>query len=279
MKYLMDKQRGEGLMSVRLLHITDSHLYSDTATLLKGICSHDSFAAVLADAYQRFPEIHALILGGDMAQDEQPGTYRMIADMLPDWQAPVMLSPGNHASLEHISTALIPALKARAGGFFDHAHAGNWQMITLNSHQQGKVPGFLSGAELARLERLLSASHNLHTLIAVHHPVLPIGCKWLDKIGLQNSDALWAVVHRHPQVRVLLCGHVHQAFDTMHDGVRVLCSPSSSVQFTPRVDTFEVQAISPGYRWLELLEDGTLHTGIHRIQGFIPTLLHDVENY
>jgi len=265
-------------MSMQLLHITDSHLYSDPTTMLKGICPHDSFAAILADAYHRFPAVDAVILGGDMAQDEQAETYRMLACMLPAWRAPTMITPGNHASLDHLTGSLFPALKARTD-YLENLQGKHWQVIALNSHQAGHVPGLLSATELARLQQLLSTSATCHTLIALHHHALPIGSRWLDAIGLKNSEALWDIIHRHPQVRALLCGHIHQSFDAMHDGVRVLGSPSTSVQFTPGTDTFELAGISPGYRWLELLDNGNIQTGINRITGFIPPDLLNNEPY
>jgi len=98
-------------MSLRLLHISDSHLYCDPTATLKGIPPHDSFSAILADAYRRYPDIDALILGGDMAQDEQPETYQQLVDLLPDWQVPVMITPGNHACMQHLNAVLIPGLQ------------------------------------------------------------------------------------------------------------------------------------------------------------------------
>ncbi|MDX8405534.1 MAG: metallophosphoesterase [Mariprofundus sp.] len=265
-------------MSKRLLHISDSHLYSDQAAMLKGICPYDSFAAVVADAYKHFPAVDAVILGGDMAQDERAETYALLATLLPDWQAPVMISPGNHASLPHLNQVLIPALRER-GSYHDHILAGGWQIITLNSHHAGHVAGILPEDELDRLQRLLSSTTASHTLIALHHHPLPIGSLWMDAIGLENRDALWDIIRKHPQVRALLCGHIHQSFDTLHEGIRVLGSPSTSVQFTPGKDTFELASDSPGYRWLELLDDGTIHTGINRITGFIPPDLQNHEPY
>ncbi|PIW51460.1 MAG: serine/threonine protein phosphatase [Zetaproteobacteria bacterium CG12_big_fil_rev_8_21_14_0_65_54_13] len=265
-------------MSLQLLHISDSHLYSDATALLKGICPHDSFAAVLADAYHRFPAADAIMLGGDMAQDEQAETYRMLAAMLPDWQAPVMITPGNHASLDYLSGSLIPALAARFG-YCDQLQGEHWQIIALNSHQPGHVPGRLAASELTRLEHLLSTSVSTHILIALHHHARPIGSRWLDAIGLINSDALWAIIDRYPQVRVVLCGHIHQPFDSVHKGVRVLGTPSTCVQFTPGTDKFALAGISPGYRWLELLDDGEIRTGINRITGFIPPDLLNNEPY
>jgi len=265
-------------MSLQLLHISDSHLYSDPASLLKGICPHDSFTAIIKDAYRRFPDVDAVILGGDMAQDEQPETYHRLASMLPDWQAPMMLTPGNHAALGYLSGTLIPALRAR-GAYCDRLLAKGWQVITLNSHHAGHISGLLPATELERVQQLLSASSGVHTLLAMHHHPLPIGSHWLDEIDLANRDELWEIVHQHPQVRALLCGHIHQPFDAMHDGVRVLGSPSTCVQFTPGTDNFELADISPGYRWLELLDDGSISTTVHRITGFIPPDLLNNEPY
>lgn len=265
-------------MSLRLLHVSDSHLYSDCSMKLKGIVPCDSFAAVLADARQRYPEIDVLIMGGDMAQDEAADTYRQLVSMLPDWPVPVMLSPGNHASMENIASVLVPALEARHG-YTQVLQAGNWQVLTINTHKDGQVPGYVTPAELARLDGLLSASAGMHTLIALHHPPLLVGSRWMDNIGLVNASDLWGVVRRHAHVRAMLCGHIHQAFDSEYAGVRVLGSPSTSVQFTPGKDDFELDGISPGYRWLQLGDDGSVDTVVHRIDGFVPPDLHDTIPY
>jgi len=265
-------------MPFTLLHFSDSHLYHDKAALLKGICPHDSFSAVLDHAKQYGEQTDAIILGGDMAQDEQGETYARLAAMLPDWQAPVMISPGNHACLEQVQRKLVPGLQQRMG-YADHLTGDRWQLITLNTHQPGQVPGLLSDQELERLKRLLSASTERHTLIALHHHPVAIDSLWLDQISLQNSQALWSIINRHQHVRALLCGHIHQAFDCIHQGVRVMGTPSTCVQFAPKEDTFTLDARSPGYRWLQLMDDGSITTVVHRIDGFIPPDLNNTDPY
>jgi len=261
-------------VSVCLLHISDSHLFTDQARRLKGICPWDSFKSVLADAYERYPEINALLLGGDMAQDETAESYQMLVEALPEWRAPVMLSPGNHANLDDIANALVPALQAKCG-YCDVLQIGNWRILAMNTHKDGQVSGYVTPEELARLDGLLAAEPEMHTLIVLHHPPLLIGSKWMDAIGFENASELWDVVLRRAQVRVMLHGHIHQAFDREYAGIRVLGSPSTSVQFAPGKDSFELDAVSPGYRCLQLHEDGSIHTEVHRINGFIPPDLHD----
>jgi len=257
-----------------LLHITDTHVYADAATLLKGIAPHDSVAAVLAHARRKFPSPDAIILGGDMAQDEAAATYLHIADMLQGWQAPFMVTPGNHANITGLNNYLIPALAAYSG-YSDNLQLPRWQVITLNSHAPGKVAGLLGDDELAKLDRLLAEARPGHTLIALHHHPVPVASRWLDQIGLDDRQQFWHIIDRHKHVRAVLCGHIHQEYDGMYNHVRVLGTPSSCVQFRPRLDDFALDNVSPGYRWLELQPDGGIDTGVERIDGFIPA---DLEN-
>ncbi|GAV19276.1 Icc protein [Mariprofundus micogutta] len=263
-----------------ILHFSDSHLYADRQGELKGIKPFDSFRAVLAHAYSNYPKPDAIILGGDMAQDESAATYRMVVELMReyDWHAPVMISPGNHANLGILQGNLIPYLKSLFS-YSDHLQLESWQVITLNTHEKGSVGGYIAEAELIRLERLLSATVDKPTLVALHHHPVPVGSHWMDSIGLRNRDELWEVVDKFPHVKALLCGHIHQLFDTVHHHVRVLGSPSTCIQFTPKRYDFGMDDISPGYRWLKLESDGKLETGVERVEGFIPPDLNNTDPY
>jgi len=46
----------------------------------------------------------------------------------------------------------------------------------------------------------------------------------------------------------------------------MLASPSTSVQFLPDSDEFSVDTRPPGYRWLNLHPDGTIETGVERVE-------------
>jgi len=261
-----------------ILHITDLHLYAGSGHRLKGLDTQASFAAVLAMARAEFPHPDAIILGGDLAQDELPATYAMLANLLSDWPVPYMVTPGNHANLEAMQADLFPVLK----GFSDcprELHAGNWQLLALNSHAPGQVGGVLETDELARLDAQLAASDAAHALIALHHPPLPVGSAWMDRIALFNADAFWQVVQRHAQVRVCINGHIHQQFEAMHGPVQVLGTPSTCIQFKPQCRDFELDALSPGYRWLDLQDDGSVRSGIRRVQGFLSADLNDNSSY
>jgi hypothetical protein len=75
---------------------------------------------------------------------------------------------------------------------------------------------------------------------------------------------LLAVIDRHPTVRAVLWGHIHQVFDATRNGVRYLGSPSTCIQFRPGVDRMLLDAQLPGARWLLLGNDGGIQTGVSR---------------
>ena len=50
----------------------------------------------------------------------------------------------------------------------------------------------------------------------------------------------------------------------MRNGVRLMASPSTCVQFAPGSDTFQVDEEPPGFRLLALLPDGSIFSEVVR---------------
>ena len=91
---------------------------------------------------------------------------------------------------------------------------------------------------------------------------------------LRNSEDFFRVLDRHRHVRGVLCGHVHQEFETERRGVRIMATPSTCVQFLPGSREFKFDTRLPGYRRLELHPDGRIYSSIRRLKsyGFTPDL-------
>ena len=151
----------------------------------------------------------------------------------------------------------------------------NWLFLFLNSHYPEHVGGQLVQQEFDFLQQNLAAATKMHVMIFLHHQVLPIACSWLDKIKLNNSNQLLNIIDQYPNIKAVICGHVHQATNTLRRGVSYLSTPATSWQFALRSPNFKLDSLMPGYRWLDLYTDGTFQTGIVRINHndiFIPDL-------
>jgi Icc protein len=262
---------------MKVLHITDSHLYADTGKKLKNIQVESSFQQILSHARRHHANAELVILGGDMAQDERLETYQRLCSHLSDWSVPFLLSPGNHSNGNNLREALLGTL-IRQQHWGQGIVMGNWHVISLDSSCRNEVAGDLSERELNRLKTLLKASRSEHVLLAVHHHPLPVQCAWLDQIMLRNAHDFWSVVDTSDRVRAVLHGHTHQQSETRRQQVRVLGSPSTCIQFKPHQEVFTLDVLQPGYRWLELREDGHIRTGVERIEGFHPDI-SDREEY
>jgi Icc protein len=73
------------------------------------------------------------------------------------------------------------------------------------------------------------------------------------------------VLANHPQVKLLLCGHVHQAVDMYYKDIRILISPATCRQFLPGSDAFAIDPVPPGYRRIILDESGMIDTVVKRL--------------
>jgi Icc protein len=134
--------------------------------------------------------------------------------------------------------------------------------VMLDSYLPRRASGRLSPESLAALDQALKENCALHGIVCLHHHPIAMGSEWLDRVGLENAPELFAVLERHRNVRALLWGHVHQAHDSIRNGVRLLSTPSTCAQFKPGSNNFAIDRRPPGYRWLELLPDGDIRTEV-----------------
>jgi Icc protein len=147
---------------------------------------------------------------------------------------------------------------------------GNWHFILLNSCVADSVHGYLSPTTLDWLDSELQISANNPTLIALHHAAVSVNSAWLDASCLQNSPEFFAIVERHPQVKLVLFGHIHQEFHQQRHGIHYLGSPSTCYQFQAENPTFAISEELPGFRLLKLYSDGTWETKIERVAYPVP---------
>jgi 3',5'-cyclic-AMP phosphodiesterase len=147
---------------------------------------------------------------------------------------------------------------------------GRWAVVMLATWDAGAEDGEgrLGDEELQRLEAALEAHRERHVLVCLHHPPMPMEAAGLDALGLGDADRFMALVDRHPQVRAVVWGHAHQALDVFRGGVRYLCTPATCMQFKPRDPGFVIDDRPPGYRVLDLRDDGGIATEVVWLEGY-----------
>lgn len=254
---LRDKELPQG--TIRIVQITDTHLYADPAGKLLGVNTLSSFHQVIDEiAATDWPADHVLATG-DLVHDASPSGYRDLAKTLDRFGIPVHCLPGNH----DVPTVMREHLRGEQVDTGSIVDAGSWRFVMLDSVIIGDPGGRLAESELALLQDALdSAPH--HVLICLHHQPVPVGSAWMDTMALENADAFFRIIDASDKVRGILWGHVHQTFDAMRGPIRMLASPSTCVQFVPKQDAFGIDEEPPGFRLLALTPDGGIHSQVMR---------------
>ena len=248
--------------TLRVVQVTDTHLFGDIGGKLLGVPTYDSMQAVLAQLDDFEFSADALLVTGDLSQDGSEQSYRLLDDALERYQSPVFWLPGNHDAPHNLE---------KVGREKDRLHkvirAKHWQIVMLDSQVEGAVFGQLKQSELDLLEQALIEEPELHTLVCLHHHPIRMNSEWMDNIGLRNRSELMDILAAHDNAKAVLWGHVHQSCDGYVNGVRLMSTPSTCIQFEPQTSDFSLDDVAPGFRWLELHKDGRISTGVERLSN------------
>jgi Icc protein len=242
---------------VRLTHFTDPHLYGDENGSLRGVATLPALVSALDHARAHDWPPAAVLVTGDLVQDD-PAGYRHFRRLFGALEVPVLCLPGNHDEPQAMRAEL-------AGDPFvigGHVDLGRWRIVLLDSCLPGSAGGAMSAPALAALDRTLATAGRQHCLVCLHHHPVPMSSRWLDSVGLSNAAEFLHTIDRHKNVRAIVWGHVHQAYDSLRKGVRLLATPSTCAQFLPGAEHFAVDKRPPAYRTLELRADGSLLTEV-----------------
>ena len=235
-----------------VLHVTDTHLYVDTATEKNGVAPFNTLCQVLDRALaQKSPDL--LLATGDIAQDPLPETYQsFLSTVSRRYPGPLLSVPGNH-DLSRFFSSEMPIQAVVESG---------WRIQGLDTHVDGHVAGLVSESALDSLERDLKDSPQ-YVLVAGHHPPFEIGVDWLDSHRVANGDEVVNVLRSAEKCRGYVCGHVHQPHTRIIGGIPFFTTPSTCWQFSMTSPTFSLDERPPGWRWLTLNSDGSIQSEVH----------------
>lgn len=241
-----------------LLQITDTHLTYGGKEKLLGVDTSASMWAIVGQALLRHPP-DAILVSGDIAHDARTETYIELDRRLrAAFDGHVRYACGNHDSIVTMREAHLDQSNLRLGAF---------TLVIADTHAEGKVEGEFTKSDLASLQEKLAASDSEHILVTGHHAPVEIGTPWLDEHRIRGSDTLLNCLDADARVRGYVFGHIHQAFESQYNGLRLFATPSTCFQFLPGSATFSLDRRSAGYRHFRLHADGRIETAVHRVDG------------
>ena len=246
---------------MKILHISDTHIYEEPHKKLCGVLTRDTLLNVLEIA--RHGEAFDLIIAtGDLSMDGSIDSYKWLREQLNSLKVPYYVLPGNHDNFLNLRSVFDLSEKP----YPKLINLRNWKILLLDTQKKGAVYGSLDKIQLERLENFLKRDVAKKTAIFMHHPAVEVGCDWLDKINLREGKECFMQLTQSYQVELIVAGHVHQESQFLRGETCFLTSPSTCAQFKPQSFDFAVDNSPPGFRVIEFTDENSFHTSVMRVR-------------
>ena len=150
-----------------------------------------------------------------------------------------------------------------------HSYSFDYQgyhFIALDSLQPGAAGGYVDATQLSWLRYDLETHRDQPTLVFVHHHPWPLGIAWIDAMHLHNGEEVIQVLRAYPEVRWVVCGHVHTDQVIQRDGITMLTTPSTCVQLSKVSQTPKMFPGPPGFRLIQV-KGLALSTRVFHLHG------------
>lgn len=217
-----------------IAQLSDPHLVAPGKLLAREIDTGAMFAAAIARIAGLRPSPDLVVLSGDLVNRGRADEYARLRELLAPLAIPWLLMPGNHDDRDALRAAF-PEQDFTGGPLCCTARqVCDLRVLCLDTVIAGEEGGEIGDAQIAWLDAACPATagstHDLPTLLFLHHPPFATGIAGMDAIACRGGDRLAAWLARRPQVCALACGHVHRAVFTQFAGRAAMTAPSVAHQ-------------------------------------------------
>jgi Icc protein len=211
---------------------------SDTHIKRKGRLLHHMIdtARYLRRAIRRLnaldPRPDVVLATGDLVESGKPKEYRRLRKILGELELPLYVIPGNHDDRANFREAFADHVYLPKNGAYVQYVLEQYpvRLIGLDSTDPERAGGVMDELRLRWLETRLGEQPDRPTVLFLHHPPFKTGIKPVDALGFRGLDEFGAVIRRHPQVKRVLCGHIHRPLQVPFAGTFASTAPSTAHQ-------------------------------------------------
>lgn len=216
-------------------HLSDPHLLAGGALQYDAVDPEAGLVLALDRLRRLDPAPDVVAFTGDLADRAEPAAYArlraLVEPVVADLGAEVVWTMGNHDERAPYAAGLFGSTH---DGPQDRAHdVRGLRVLALDTSVPGYHHGDLGDDQLDWLADQLAVPAEHGTVLALHHPPIPVPMlRAAEIIELQDQHRLAAVV-RDSDVRVIVGGHFHYTSWSTFAGIPVSVASASCYTADP----------------------------------------------
>jgi Icc protein len=216
-------------------HLSDVHLLADDVFQYGVIDTVAGLQLLLERLHWLDPAPDALVFTGDLADKAEPDAYArlraLVEPVAAQLGAAVVWVMGNHDERAPFARGLYDTDDA---GPQDRVHdVGGLRIVALDTTVADYHHGELSAEQLEWLRDVLSTPAEHGTLLAMHHPPIPVPMLEVAGVIELHDQAALAEVLAGSDVRCILGGHFHYSSHSTFAGIPVTVASASCYTTDP----------------------------------------------
>ncbi len=216
-------------------HLSDVHLLADGKLQYGAVDTEAGLSLALRRLRQVQPAPQVLVFTGDLADQAEPAAYTRLRELVEpvaaELGAQVVWVMGNHDERTEYAAGLFDEdSDATQDRVYDVA---GLRVIALDTSVPGYHHGHLTSSQLDWLRDQLATPAEHGTILAMHHPPIPVPMlRAAEIIELLDQHELAAVV-KGSDVRSIVGGHFHFSTYSTFAGVPVSVASASCYTSDP----------------------------------------------
>ncbi len=265
-----------------IAHVSDTHLLGGGRLQYGAIDTVARLEQAITRLGRLNPKPQALVFTGDLADKGEPEAYAQLREVVEpaaaEWGAQVVWCMGNHDERAAYSAGLFGEESEEPQ---DRAYdVDGLRIISLDTSVPGFHHGELIPDQLTWLAAELETPAEHGTILALHHPPIPVPmCRPAEVIELLDQRSLAEVV-LGSDVRAILGGHYHFSSYSTFAGIPVSVASATCYLADPAPDDRLVSALDAhqSVTMIHVYEDRVVHSVVPladspEVSGYAAALL------
>ena len=220
-----------------IAQLTDSHIRADDGLAYGRVDTKAFLARAVEHLNNLVPPPDVTLVTGDICDFGRPREYQIARQLLDRLAMPYFVIPGNHDHVDNLRASFEGHDYLPDVGFLHYVIEDYVvRLIGLDTTIPGEPGGEICEARRRWLSDQLNRNIVRPTLLFMHHPPFLTGIRHMDVQNCAGGAALGQMLAAYPQVKTILCGHVHRSISVLWHGIEASIAPSPAHAVTLDLD-------------------------------------------